>query len=469
MTSRYLMAMVWMLAPLVARAQAPEETPPTVLTLSPVAEPVPAMKYRLLPDLREQTPGNAIMLYHRASSTEWHFYRNNKNWPETIDKALEGPLKDMPVKDVAWLRESWMMREVDRAARRVNCDWELSERIREEGFRLLLPDVQEMRQRARMLAVRARLELADRNFDQAAYSLRTGFALARHTGDGPTLIHGLVAVASAMVMTGQVETWIQIPNSPSLYWALTDLPTPFIDFRKPLQGERIMLDNILPGLRECLADPTRPAKSVSELHHMVKKIAEVSETPKATSELSALVIAAKYPEAKRFLGQHGWTAAQIDAVPAMQAVLMHEAFEYDRFFDGYAKAANLPYPQAQALMRQVMVDLGATFKQPIARPILAGLWLPAVERVFASKARLDRQIAVLRVIEAIRLHAAANGGKLPVSLAAITIVPVPLDPALGVPFSYTLNGDKASLTSEAPPGSGLILANRLRYELTIGK
>ncbi len=463
MNIRFAMAVICTLVPFMARAQAPEEAPPKQLVLTPAAESVPAMKYRLLPDLGEQTAGNAIALYFRAYSPEWQSYRHDKNWREPFDKALEASLKDLPRKDIEWVRESKLLRELDRAARRTNCDWELKDRIKEEGVTLMLPDLQGLREFARLLAVRARLELAEGNFDKAAYSLRTSYALARHTGDGPTLIHGLVAVAIGLVTTAQVEAWVQIPNSPNLYWALTDLPKPFIDFRKPLQGERITLDNILPDLRECLADPTRPAKSPGELRNMLKKIAELTDAPERGTELSALLIAAKYPDAKTFLAQRGWTSEQIDAVTATQAVLMQEAFEYDRYFDGYAKAANLPFPQSQVVMKKVMVDLGNTREQTLARPILAGLLLPAVEGVFSGGARLDRQIAVLRVVEAIRMHAVANGNQLPASLDAIKIVPVPLDPALNAPFNYSVSGDKAMLSAEKIRGTPI------RYELTIRK
>src|SRR5262249_12962990 len=48
-------------------ARADEDTfAPTRLTLRPAAAPSPALRYRLLPDLREQKPGDAAVLYRRA-------------------------------------------------------------------------------------------------------------------------------------------------------------------------------------------------------------------------------------------------------------------------------------------------------------------------------------------------------------------------------------------------------------------
>jgi hypothetical protein len=44
-----------------------ETLPPTKLTLRPAALPSPALRYRLLPELREQKPGNAAPHYLRAA------------------------------------------------------------------------------------------------------------------------------------------------------------------------------------------------------------------------------------------------------------------------------------------------------------------------------------------------------------------------------------------------------------------
>ena len=39
---------------------------PTQIVLRPAAEPVPALKYQLLPERRTLVPGNAAIFYHRA-------------------------------------------------------------------------------------------------------------------------------------------------------------------------------------------------------------------------------------------------------------------------------------------------------------------------------------------------------------------------------------------------------------------
>ena len=79
---------------------------------------------------------------------------------------------------------------------------------------------------------------------------------------------------------------------------------------------------------------------------------------------------------------------------------------------------------------------------------------PAIQSVMTSRLRIDRHVAALRVIEALRLHAAAHDGKLPESLDQITEVPVPKDPATGEPFIYRAADDAAILhgvRAELPP------------------
>ena len=94
-------------------------------------------------------------------------------------------------------------------------------------------------------------------------------ALSRHLGEHPTLIADLVGIALATIAIGPLEEMLQQPGCPNLYWALTDLPTPFIDLRKGMRGERAFLtkdfalfDRVTPPRREgdpTCADAVRPS------------------------------------------------------------------------------------------------------------------------------------------------------------------------------------------------------------------
>jgi hypothetical protein len=97
-------------------------------------------------------------------------------------------------------------------------------------------------------------------------------------------------------------------------------------------------------------------------------------------------------------------------------------------------------------------------------PIVSTL-MPPMQNVRAGQMRLEREFAALRVIETLRIYAAENNGQLPVSLDAVTQVPVPLNPATGKPFVYRLEGQTATL--ELPTSDGI--PDGRRYEIQIAK
>ncbi len=461
-----------------AQAQMPTELPPIRLELSPKGAPVPALKYHLLPEVREQNPGNAALLYYRAFSPDWYRQQGrDAKYYERLNELGDKPLRELTrddVKDFTWLLNSKMLEEVDRAARRPYCDWEFTDRIRTEGIAFNMPDVQAMRQFASSLRLRAKLEIMDGRFDKAGRTLQTGFAMSRHVANGPTLIQSLVGVACATIMLQVVDEWVNLPDAPNLYWALTDLPHPLIDLRTAVEGERLFMDALLPGYRDRLADPNVPPPSAGQLRKDFDNIFGLlaSDAPGNTRSASlgsrlavmALVLA-DYPEAKRVLRERGRTSEQVDAMPVLEAVFLYELYKYDAAYDDMRKGTGLPYPESAAFARRVDDRLRLARK---TRPgDVAGILLPALDKVLSAPARVERKIAALRCVEAIRLHAAAAGGKLPEKLADVTEVPVPDDPWTGKSFEYHLEGDRATLTGPTPPGVAARAGTSLRYELTI--
>src|SRR5579884_400169 len=216
---RFAVGLVALLILAVASGAQPQPSEPIALTLHPAAPPKPSLKYRLLPDRREQQPGNAAALYYRALAM---FVENQtllreiqseywSNW-----RAL--PLKQLPRQEIQEkLRMArHLLAELQQAALRRDCDWQLEGRS--EGFGLLLPELNGYRRVAEVIAVQARLEIAEGQFDKALQALQTGYALAHRLGEGPTLIHTLVGAAVASVLNDQLQELIQQPCAPNLYW-----------------------------------------------------------------------------------------------------------------------------------------------------------------------------------------------------------------------------------------------------------
>src|SRR5205807_2425648 len=95
---------------------------------------------------------------------------------------------------------------------------------------------------------------------------------------------------------------------------------------------------------------------------------------------------------------------------------------------------NLPYPQALVGLDEVAAALKKAEKTDPGNLIYA--LLPVLSRADMTTAQLDRRIAMLRCLEAVRSYAAAHEGKLPADLKNLSQSPAPLDPLTAVPFGY---------------------------------
>jgi hypothetical protein len=452
--------------------------PPISLTIRPAAEPVPALKYQLLPDLRDQTPGNAALLYFRAFTPEFAVFPplEMKEMNPRIDKAILNP-RAVPDAELRPVLTAAGLRELDRAARREYCDWELTARVRRDGPHTLMGDVQGMRRQAQFLSIRARFQIADGQHKEALTTLQTGLSMSRQIADAPTVINALVGIAIAGTMATQVEELIQSPGSPNLYWALTSLPRPFIDLRKPLLGEQLMVDSLFPEVRATMAEgkltPLSADVQQAVLAKMVQSLREFGEGSGSDWQTRvglAAYAARAYPQAKQYLIRQGHTPEQVEALPMLQAVLIFELANYDRLYDDLIKWQGFPYPEAMAGVARAEAALREQReKSGGVGTTLASMILLSLGKTYNAQARIDRRIAALRCIEAIRIYAAAHDGKLPATLADIREVPVPSDPLTGKEFEYKRDGDKATLTGPAPGNQFPQPSNYFQYVLTLAK
>ena len=481
------------LCPAIATAQPKKSEPPkpTVLTLRPAAAPAPALSIQLLPDRHELEPGNAAIFYHRAiemllQSREGRQIQlrqplaPGERPPQSPEKLISdwgsGPLKDIPRDEASINLKVYehALHEVELGARQATCDWNLDRRT--EGFTLQIPEIQEMRSLVRLVVLRARLAVLDGKPDEAIHWLQTGFAMGRHVGQGSMLIQALVGVAISTVSARATEDLIQAPGAPNLYWAFTILPRPFVDMSMAMDGERNCVDRYLPRLRDLEAAPWSTAQAQQAINNMIRDLAPFVGSPvyqpgsrSKMSEMGprlvlAAMVAKVYPEARRALLAAGRPVAEVDAMPASQVALIYTLREYHAIRDDMYKWTLVPYWQAVPHLNPP-----ESHQAPIEadNPMLAVIKMidPTVNAARLAEVRIDRQLDALRTIEAIRLHAAAHGGKLPATLAEITEVPVPIDPATGKPFEYKLEGTTATLSGPIPAKAPDHPAYALRYEL----
>jgi hypothetical protein len=461
-----------------AISAAAQEVEPVRIALHPAAAPTPALRYHLLPQLHEMAPGNAAERYKQAIA-EMKKIGDATGAEGDIDDWLELPADRLPRDKARKLIDRYqeVFRLADKAARSEYCDWGIAERIRKMGLNVVLSEVQDMRKLARLLALRARLDVLEGRTDQAVRDLQTGFAAARHVGDNPTLICSLVGVALSAITARELDLLLAQEKAPNLYWALTDLPRPFIDIRKGLEGERLFVYGTFPGLLEAVNNPDAPPLRPEQIKLGVKLLVEGLDFGKdyPTRAAASLLIRARHDAAKAALVAAGRPREQVEKMPHVQVALLHSMLQYDRLYDEMLKWQTFPYAEAKKGLDEadrMVREARAQFLSPAgdapALP-LATLFLPAVRKVWGAHARTVRRFAALRCVEAIRLYAAAHGGRLPARLEEIKEVPVPADPYLGKPFVYRLGNGVATLEGPPPAGEKPNTGNALKYELVVEK
>ena len=74
--------------------------------------------------------------------------------------------------------------------------------------------------------------------------------------------------------------------------------------------------------------------------------------------------------------------------------------------------------------------------------------IPSYQTMMQKRTVLERHIALLRVIEALRMYAATNNDTLPNDLTEYGLAPIPNDPMTGQPFGYSVEGATFQLQGE---------------------
>ena len=456
------------------------------MTVQAMAAPKPTLKYQLLPELHEMNPGNPILGYTKCFAEQHNFWRN-KEVVEKREKWQKMPLKDLPLEELRkWeeLRKSahirgkppakaTKQREIeddvsilsahvrgyplayaDEAARLDTPDWQILNQFKHGGPLLPLPDLPQLRVLAGALKVRFRVEVAQRRFDDALGTAKTVLALSRHLGEHPTFIGEVVGLAVGSLSIDPLDEMIGQAGCPNLFWALSELPRPFIDLRKGVQGDRMMMTDLF-----ALIDEQAPM-SEAQVQHAVDRIRRLVKDAHVISNVPNWLLALTTDEehvraTRKRLIELGLAEDKVKQFSAAQVILLEEKLEFTVSRDESRKAMTLPYWQAAPILSAV---------QPRKeRPDAPLRWLQGIGylKIKQAQTRLDQRIALLRCVEALRIYAAEHAGKLPEKLDDIRL-PLPVDPATGKPFSYKVDGKTAHLHGEP-------LTIQVRYEVTIGK
>lgn len=438
-----------------AESKPAENEPQDVLIeFTPAAIPRPALRNPLLPPRLELVRGNAATLYLRAAvmATELRprLSDSQKDWP----KYLDSPLDEFPIDDARKLvgQFNHSLYEVHLAARREDCNWQLPTLEVGTGlYNMLLPEGQPLRDVARALCVRIRIEIREGRFANAIQSLQTGYAIGRHAADAPFLINSLVGFSICQMMNDRVLEFSQTRGAPNVYWSLTALPRPLVDMRRSVEFEATSTLMVFPELLS--AETVGGEQSAEQFKTFVDRFEQLAGASTNTQGpeyelrkrlLKTLDDQDAMKKARAFLSEEaGYEKASVEKMAATQVLLLRERALYEQLRDDLYKWSFVPYHEAEAGFAAWNAEFENAKKADGALPLVS-LLLPGIDRASQIQARLDRGVNLLRIVEAIRSYAASHDNQLPQSLDELS-VPISINPVNGKPFEYARDGDEATL------------------------
>lgn len=457
------------------------------LKVWPMPAPKPALQYQLLPEVKELTPGNPAQWYMRCFAEQRNFFFTKFSADQRA-RYLSMPLSQLRAEKIRRYGGA-ALTQADWAARLDALDWQVTERVQTDGLDMRVPELEPLKVLATALKVRFRIEVAGSHFDDAVRTAKTLFALARHLGEYPAREANQVGLFVAHLALDEMEEMIQQPDCPNLYWALTELSTPLVELRKGFQGDRSLVETELRPIR---ADA---AMTADELEKVVSRLsgvmglarvqagepsrslrvglaARLKDTEKVSALRDRLVKSRGRVLADRSRDQVNKPNAflnslfeltsatdQIRKMPPLQLILLDAKREFEAQSDERLKLLALPPWQIDRL--------GGAERERGDGGLFADL-LPSVIPARRAQGRLEQRIALLRHVEALRLHAADHDGKLPEKLSDVA-VPLPNDPFTGKPFDYESEAATVHLSSRSPRQDEPSAACKVRYKVTFSK
>lgn len=458
------------------------------LTVHPKAEPSPALEHRLLAGEFDAVDGNAAIHFLKANGffgesiaqsktsklIEDSFARAKQEGTDVDDLPpwvwLDTPPESLPLDKVkAYLRPlQFQLRHAREAARCTRFDMDRRFRELDDPMGYPLPVVQVSRELARVQRLRCRVAIAENRIDDAIKIVGQQLAMARQLGQDDFLVSALVGMGFAVTAWNDMFHLVQHPDTPNLYWALTTMPSPLVDIRRPMSRESHFLYYQCNALQEVDETPRTEShwqafteRFLSQLGALAGdiEIPDYREEPQAARGALAEHIKSGYAGAREYLiTEQKMLRDQVDAYPRTQVVFLAMVRHYDHWRDEFFKWTYLPLWQTrqkvdsdqleQAL--KASSDRYGWCTQPTAALV------PGILFARVAEARCEQNIALIQTVECLRMHAATHDGTLPGSLGELS-VPAPIEPFTGQPIQYRLDGANAIITGHPLPG----LQNRI--------
>ena len=342
-------------AVLLASLADPTSRPETVirLTVDAMPAPKPALRYLLLPELREMNPGNPIPNYLKCLL--------DQDFTSTEEKLGRSALK-----------------QADRAARMDKPDWQILPKLRTDGISLLLPDLQKMRSIAQALQERFRSEVEQRRFDDCARDRQDDVRAVATHGRPP----------NAHRRSRRHRDRERGHRAPRRDAGAAGMPEPLLGTDQPSRCllSRWKRDWRASGSssRQSFAiSATDRAMSEEQIKKLVKHIDyirgfEPDKLDKTRVWLDARIKDEKYlAQARVRLVEYGLNPDRLARFPADQVILLDEKREYEVERDEAIKYMKLPTWQALSNIEKL---------KPTKEAVLFGGLVPALQKVRRRRA-----------------------------------------------------------------------------------
>ncbi len=364
------------------------------------------------------------------------------------------------------------LQELGRAenAMRIEYDLQLDGRSTSEVLAIWLPELQETRQLARLLNLRARLAIAEQRWTDVVDDCRLGFRLADCvTNCTDFLVGRFIGFAISQTMMDVLEEAIEQPGCPSLYWALATLPEDrLFETRQATEFETVFIYRLLGPAASLPDQPIGEVAASDQFLRLFRELIKFSDNPSITDETADLMagayIVSQAAASRELLSGVSQWGERAKSLSASEAVLRAIAVKFARVCDRSIAWSTLPGEVGDQYRSQHSAWTTGSVTGADSIVGLVGLLIPPIHQVRMAGLKMREQRIRILNYEAIRLYAGVYG-ELPPSMAGLKPVPAWKNVIAVNQVGYQrLSPTAANLTSVDPrdPDSETIIQIQLR-------
>lgn len=441
----------------------PPKQVPKVIEISPMAQPDPLLRYRLWPAPERRQRENIAPLVSRAvlmagtapKSALQEFSDRNTEWSElSIDELPQDDVEEL----LAKYTSASAIRELQRGENLMQIDYnlQLDGLSANELIETLLPEYSEMRQLARILALRARLAVAQGRWDDAMKDLRVGIRLGEFAGRSTDFLVGrLIGFAIHSLMMGVIEEAIQRPDCPNLYWALAGMPVErLFETKQALEFESVLTSRIFDFAEPLPEQPIGAAAARERIKRLIDDanatlISAGGENGSTSKLMAGLYVVSLTEPSRELLSETAEWSGRVDELSSAEAVLRATMLKFARARDRWVAWSTLPNESWDEYTAEREMAFGESASDGDLLVSMVNMLMPAVQAARSAGLRTTQQHHLLATIEAIRMHAAKTG-ELPKSLDAMRPVPAWQDALAGAPFKYQRASKTEAILTRTP-------------------